>query len=531
MPMLINEYPYSSVRIPTVAGNVVATSQPLAAQAGLRALHAGGNAMDAALAAAIALTVVEPTSNGIGGDAFAIVWDGNELHGLNASGRSPAALSPEHFAGQEKVSLRGWDPVTVPGAVAAWRDLSARFGKLPFSDLFTDAIRYAERGFHVSPWTAVAWQRAPKAFADYPEFAKTFLPDGQAPKFGDVVTLPDHARTLRTIASSNGQAFYEGELAEKIAAHAANTGGFLTIADLAAHENIWSGTVSQEYHGVELHQIPPNGQGLAALIGLAILNEFDIREYEVDSADFFHLQIEAMKLALADAHRYICDPDFADTTVSELLNPTYVQSRAALIDMKQAQNPGHGTPERGGTVYVATGDDNGMMVSFIQSNYHGFGSGIVVPGTGIALQNRGAGFSLEAGHPNQVGPSKRPFHTIIPGFLTQNGQPLAAFGVMGGPIQAQGQLQVVVRMVDFGQNPQTASDAPRWQIIAGKEVAIERGVHMDVLSELSQRGHQLNLDNRLFNGKFFGGSQVVYRIPNGYVGATDWRRDGIAAGY
>lgn len=532
MPRFSYDFPYPSQRMPVFAKHMVATSQPLAAQAGLQMLMRGGNAIDAALATAIALVVVEPTGNGLGSDAFAIFneTDG-AIHGVNASGKSPRALTPERFSGKDAVPLHGWDAVMVPGAVKLWYELSQRHGSLPFADLFGPAIGYAEEGFPVSPLTAFAWQRAAKVFSDFKPFQDTFVPNGAAPRPGEVMRLPDHAQTLRSIAETNGESFYTGEIAAKIAQYAEETGGLITQQDLAEHENIWCGTMSQAYGPVELHQIPPNGQGLAALIALGILRHHPVADYPVDSADSIHVQIEAMKLGLADAHRYICDPAHLEFDPEHLLDADYLAMRAQEIDMKVAKNPGHGVPRLGGTVYLATGDAEGRMVSFIQSNYHGFGSGIVVPGTGISLQNRGAGFSLEAGHPNVVAGAKRAFHTIIPGFLTRNGAPLSAFGVMGGPVQAQGQMQVVIRLVDYGQNPQTILDAPRWHIIEGREVAIERGVSADTLGELSRRGHLLNLDNALIGGRAFGGAQMVYRTDSGFIGATDPRKDGLATGY
>ncbi len=523
-------FPYPSQRMPVMAENVVATSQPLAAQAGLRALQRGGNAADAAIAAAITLTVVEPTSNGIGGDAFCILWDGKQLMGLNASGRSPKALTPARFAGQAGMPLRGWESVTVPGAPSAWLELSARYGKLPFEALFEDAIRYAAEGFLVSPITARAWARAPEVFRGFAAFAETFLPGGRAPRAGEHFSCPEMAKTLEKIATSRTEAFYRGELAQKIAADARAHGALLTEEDLAEHRCDWVGTLAQRYGAVELHEIPPNGQGLAALIALGILARCPLGDYPVDSADSLHLQIEAMKLALADAARYVADPDAMGIPAYALLDEGYLRERASLIDMRCAQDPGHGVPPRGGTVYLTAADESGMMVSYIQSNYYGFGSGVVVPGTGISLQNRGAGFTLEPGHPNEVGPAKRPFHTIIPGFVTRGGQPIMSFGVMGGPMQAQGHLQMVVRTETYGQNPQAASDAPRWRVMGGRTVAIETGFKPEVLDELAARGHHLSLaaPDESFS---FGGAQLIARLDKGYVAASDHRKDGQAVGY
>ena len=524
------DFPYPSQRMPVLAQNVVATSQPLAAQAGLAMLSQGGNAVDAAIAAAITKTVVEPTSNGIGSDLFAILWDGHALHGLNASGRSPAALTPERFAGRDTVPLRGWDAVTVPGAVSGWVTLSERFGKLPFERLFEPAVHYARDGFLVSPITARAWVSAEKAFADMPDFGAAFLPNGRAPKAGELFRFVDQAKTLEQIAQTKGEAFYRGELAEKMVADSGRSGGLLTEADLADHQADWVGTISQAYRGVTLHEIPPNGQGLAALLMLGILEHYPVAEYGVDTADSLHVQLEAMKLAFADAHRYISDPNFADISPQALLEPDYLAERAGLIDMTRAQNPGYGVPQRGGTVYLTTADENGMMVSLIQSNYYGFGSGVVVPGTGISLQNRGAGFTLEKGHPNEVAGGKRPFHTIIPGFLMRDSAPLMSFGVMGGPMQPQGHAQMVVRICDYGQNPQTASDAPRWRVVEGLEVAVEQGFKPDVLDELTARGHQLT-ETAPDSSFSFGGAQLIYRLEDGYLAASDHRKDGQAVGF
>jgi gamma-glutamyltranspeptidase/glutathione hydrolase len=524
--------PYASRRMPVLARNVVATSQPLAAQAGLRMLWAGGNAVDAAVAAAIALSVVEPTSNGIGSDAFAIVWDGGELHGLNASGRSPRALTPDRFAGRDAVPLRGWDAVSVPGAVSAWTELSRRFGRLPFEALFEPAIGYAEGGFPVSPITARAWRLSAPAFADQPDWNRAFAPGGATPVAGATWRFPDQARTLEAIAASGGEAFYRGALADAMVAHARAHGGLLESADLAEHRADWVGTLATAWQGTELHEIPPNGQGLAALIALGILRHvrgFDA--LEVDSVPWLHLQIEATKLALADAERYVADPDFmTEVAAADLLDDGYLAERARLIDPARAGEPGHGAPKRGGTVYLTAADAEGRMVSLIQSNYYGFGSGVVVPGTGISMQNRAAGFVLEPGHPNRVAGGKRPFHTIIPAFLTEGGAPRCSFGVMGGPMQAQGHVQMVLRMVGHGQNPQAAADAPRWRVVAGREVAIEASFPSATLEGLRGLGHELTATAP--EASFgFGGAQLIWRTEDGYVAGSDQRKDGQAVGF
>ncbi|NRB36396.1 MAG: gamma-glutamyltransferase family protein [Rhodobacteraceae bacterium] len=523
---------YPSRRSAVAADNIVSTSHPLAAQAGLSMLARGGNAVDAALAAAITLTVVEPTGNGIGSDAFAIVWDGSELHGLNASGRSAAGWRAERFAGRDTMPFRGWETVTVPGAVSSWVALSDRFGKLAFETLFEPAIGYASDGFPVSPIIATLWQRAEEQLGDQPGFADTFLPGGRAPKAGEYFRSPGHARTLQLIAETKGRAFYEGEIAEEIAAFAKAHDAALTVADLAAHQPDWCGTISRQFDGVALHEIPPNGQGIAALMGLGILSQTGIRDLGADDPMAAHLQIEAMKLALRDVEAYVADLDHMKTiTVDDLLDDGYLARRAAEIDLTRASDFGAGAPKHGGTVYLTAADASGMMVSFIQSNYAGFGSGVVVPGTGVSLQNRGAGFSLDPSHQNHVGPNKRPFHTIIPGFLMGNDAPLMSFGVMGGPMQAQGHVQMVLRTQLFGQDPQMAVDAPRWRVTQGTGVACESTMDADTLQTLRNMGHEITLEAP-DNAFGFGGAQLIHRLPErGYVAGSDPRKDGAAVGF
>ncbi|QLL10481.1 gamma-glutamyltransferase [Mycobacterium vicinigordonae] len=512
--------------MPVLAANAVCTSQPLAAQAGLRMLAEGGNAVDAAIATAITLTIVEPVSNGIGSDAFAIVWDGEQLHGLNASGRSPAAWTLEYFAGQ-RVPALGWNSVTVPGAVSAWAELHSKFGRLPFDRLFVPAISYGRNGFLVSPTVASQWRAQVPLFADQPGFAQAFLPHGRAPKPGELFQFPDHAATLEKIASTGGEAFYRGELAENLEAHCRANGGAMRADDLASHRADWVGTISGDYRGYTLHEIPPNGQGIVALIALGILENFDLSSLRVDSADSVHLQIEAIKLAFADAQAYVADIEHMTVPVEHLLNREYLSQRAALIDPKRAQAASAGTP-RGGTVYLTAADASGLMVSMIQSNYMGFGSGVVVPGTGIALQNRGADFVVAQGHPNQVGPGKRPYHTIIPGFVTKGGAPVMSFGVMGGPMQPQGHVQVLVRIADYAQNPQAACDGPRFRWVQGSQVSCENGFPPSTLEELRRRGHEL-LTTDDYNS--FGSCQAIWRLDDGYLAVSDPRRDGQAAAF
>lgn len=520
---------YSSRRSPVMARNMVATSQPLAAQAGLTMLQRGGNALDAALATAISLVVLEPTGNGLGSDAFCILWDGSELHGLNASGRSPAGWNRERFP--DGMSERGWESVTVPGAVSAWVDLSERFGKLPFETLFEPAIRYASEGFLVSPVIAEGWERGAQVLGRQPGFAEAFMPGGRTPRAGELFRFPDLAESLRQIALTKGEAFYRGALARKIAAFAREHGAALNEQDLAEHRNDWCGTVFSSYGDFELHEIPPNGQGIAACMALGMMRHLGIADHEPDSAEAYHLQIEAMKLAMRDAEAYVADLD-AMTRVrpQDLLDDGYLAERAKLVDPGKATDFGAGAPRAGGTVYLTVADESGMMVSFIQSNYAGFGSGVVVPGTGISLQNRGWGFVTEEGHQNCVGPRKRPFHTIIPGFLMQNGQPLMSFGVMGGPMQAQGHLQMALRTQVWGQDPQTAADAPRWRVTRGLGVAIESAAGDEILAALAAMGHAITSE-KPEESFGFGGAQLIQRVEGGYVGGSDPRKDGCAVGY
>jgi gamma-glutamyltranspeptidase/glutathione hydrolase len=521
-------FPYRSQRMPVFARNVVATSQPLAAQAGLQMLARGGNAVDAALATAITLTVVEPTSNGIGSDAFAIIWDGKELFGLNGSGRSPSAWNPARFSGRARMPELGWDTVTVPGAVDVWISLSRRFGKLPFVDLFEPAIRYAADGFLVTPITAAKWSTAPELYADFPDFAAVFLPGGCAPLAGEGFRSQAMADTLKDIAGSFGESFYRGQLAEKIAAQAAAVGAAVSLNDLAEHRSEWVKTLSQEWQGVTLHELPPNCQGLNVLVALGILEHLPITQYPIDSVDGIHLQIEAMKMAFSIARQQIADPGWMKVQPAAFLDRSFLAERARTIQMDRAQFPTPAAPPEGGTVYLTAADQGGMMVSYIQSNYQGFGSGIVIPGTGISLQNRGRGFSLDEEHPNCVAGGKRPYHTIIPGFVMKEGTPLISFGVMGAHMQAQGHVQMMVRIIAGRQNPQAAADAPRWYITEDSLLALEKAFSPSVRAELQRRGHFLAPETPT---SVFGGAQLVYRLQDGYCAASDPRKDGQAVGF
>ena len=533
--MSLDTYPHPSRRSAVLAaGGMVATSQPLAAQAGLRVLRDGGNALDAALATAITLTVVEPTSNGIGSDAFAIVWDGTKLHGLNASGPAPRALSADALraAGHSAFPERGWTSVSVPGAPDAWGALHERFGRAPFASLFGDAMRLAEDGFPVSPVVSRLWRRAGPLFTGtgnpaFDEWTRVFTQSGRTPDAGEVWQSTAHAQTLRRLAQEGTRDFYEGALAARVASCAKSAGAALDEVDLAAFRAEWVEPISVAYRDHEVWEIPPNGQGIAALQALGIVAGTPMHESPHASAEGWHWQIEAMKLAFADAYRYVADPLVADVPIDGLLDGDYLASRRALIG-DHARDYGPGSPPSGGTVYLCTADRDGMMVSYIQSNYMGFGSGVVVPGTGIALQNRAAGFTLEPGHRNEAAGGKRPRHTIIPGFLTRGGTPVGPFGVMGGEMQPQGHLQVVSSMVDHDLNVQSALDAPRWRVVPDG-VVLEPDVGADVADGLRRRGHRVTIaPDRLE----FGRGQAICRLDSGvFAGGTEPRTDGVVAAW
>ena len=534
--------PYPSTRLPLFARNIVSTSHPLAAQAGLRMVLQGGNAVDAAIAAAAALTITEPVSNGLGSDAFCILWDGQQLHGLNASGTAPTAWTPGYFHrkhGSDALTppKRGIDSVTVPGAVAGWAALSERFGKLPFADLMQPAIELAERGYAVPVVVRQKWAAATPELQSQPGFAEHFLPWGRAPQVGELFKFPAAARGLRAIAESKGEAFYRGPIAQALARFAAQHGGALTEADLAAFHPEWVAPIGQDYRGHTLHEIPPNGQGIAALIALGILSNFDLAAMPVDSVAAQHLQIEAMKLAFADVYRYVAEPAAMAVSTEQMLDPAYLRERAKLIDRQRAQDFGAGNPSKGGTVYLSAADESGMMVSFIQSNYMGFGSGTVEPLFGISLQNRCHGFNLQASPDrntaNLVAPGKRPFHTIVPAFLTKDGQPVMSYGVMGANMQPQGHVQTLVRLLDHGQSVQAACDAPRWRFDAGLHINVESAMDPATVQGLKDLGHQTRLIDDPYQD--FGAGQFIWRLGDpaseGYVAASDPRRDGQAVGY
>ncbi|RWZ52386.1 gamma-glutamyltransferase family protein [Halobacillus fulvus] len=512
---------------------MVATSQPLAAQAGRDILKKGGNAVDAAIATAACLTVVEPTSNGIGGDAFALVWMKDQLYGLNASGPSPSSISIDAVKekGCEHIPKYGFIPVTVPGAPAAWAELSDKFGLLDFQEVLAPAISYAEEGFPLTPILGKHWKEAYERFSEqlteeqFSAWFQTFAPDGRAPEVGEMWSSPDHASTLKRIAETKGNAFYKGELADRIHEFSKTYGGFLRKEDLMAYKPEWVEPISVNYRGYDVWEIPPNGQGLVALMGLNMTKHFQFEE--TLRVKDYHTQIEALKLAYADGHQHITERGSMAHSVDALLSEGYGQERAEKI-MDVAQLPQAGEPSQGGTVYLATADREGNMVSFIQSNYEGFGSGLVVPGTGIALQNRGHNFSMDPTHVNKLEGNKRTFHTIIPGFLTKGDDPLGPFGVMGGFMQPQGHMQVISHFIDCHLNPQMALDAPRWQWTKEKELWVEPGFPNHIAQGLKRKGHNVQV---ALDSSSFGRGQMIIRNPdNGvYAGGTESRTDGSIA--
>ncbi|MNW38791.1 putative gamma-glutamyltransferase YwrD [compost metagenome] len=529
-------HPYPSYRTPVYANRgMVATSQPLAAQAGLEMLKRGGNAVDAAIATAAALTVVEPSSNGIGGDAFVLVWQDGRLHGLNGSGPAPATISIKALrdAGHDSIPAYGPIPVTVPGLPASWATLSERFGKLSLEETLEPAIRYAEEGYPVSPVTAYHWDKAYRVYQNelkephFRHWFELFAPAGRSPKAGELWRSPDHAATLRDIGRSGARSFYEGELAERIVGFFASAGGYLTAEDLRDFAPEWVDPIKASYRGYDVWELPPNGQGLVALLALSVLDGFD--RFEAGSVETYHRQIEAMKLAFADGYRYITDPAGLERSPEELLGREYADRRRALIG-EEALLPEHGDPRSGGTVYLAAADGEGNMVSFIQSNYMQFGSGLVVPGTGIALQNRGKDFSLDEGHPNALKPGKRTYHTIIPGFLTKDGAAVGPFGVMGGVMQPQGHVQTIMNTIDFHLHPQAALDAPRWQWTGGRTVLVEPQFPAFAAQALARKGHDVRY--ALESGSF-GRGQIIWRDRDTgvLVGGTDSRADGVVASW
>jgi len=518
----------STVYAPRAA---VGTSQPLATGAALQILEAGGNAFDAAVAAAAVLNVTEPYMTGIGGDMFALAWSTREgrLVGLDASGRAGSKASPEALvaAGERQVPYQGPRSVTVPGALSGWQALLERYGTLSLAQALAPAIRIAEEGFPLTPIIARDWRNTAELLRRNPGATATFLIDGEAPRAGQWFRNPDLARTFRRIAANGAGEIYGGALGREIVAGLDSLGGWLTLDDLKAQEVRWVEPLSMDYKGYTLWELPPAGQGLAALQMLKMLEGFDLKAMGHNSAQYLHTLIEAKKLAFADLAGHVADPDFMKVDPRRLLDPDYLRTRAASIDPARAvdrPSPGAFSTESE-TIYLSVTDEQGNMVSFICSIYEYFGSGVVVPGTGFALQNRGAGFTLEAGHPNRLAPGKRPFHTIIPAFVTKDGQPWLAFGVMGGAMQPQGHVQLLLDLLEFGMDLQEAVDAPRVRHFDGTTVAIEN-LPADVADKLRAMGHTL----RDPSGVSFGGAQAVMKLPRGWAAASDPRKDGMAAG-
>lgn len=525
---------------------MAATSQPLATQVAVEVLRDGGSAVDAAIAANAMLGLVEPTGNGIGGDLFAIVWDADreELHGLNASGRAPEAMTREFFeeAGYDRIPQRGPLPVSVPGTVDGWFELHEAFGELSMERLLQPTIEYGREGFPVTEMISYYWERNREVLKEYENFPETFLIDGRAPEMGEIFANPDLADTLETIARDGREAFYEGAIAETIEAYMERQGGLLTAADMAAHESEWIDPVSTDYRGYELWQLPPNTQGIAALQILNILEAWDLSEYALDDPEYIHRFVEAKKLAFEDRARYYADPDFADVPVAELISKEYADRRRAKIDPERAATElpaGDPRLDEGDTIYLTTADGEGNMVSLIQSNYRGMGSGMTPDGLGFILQNRAEMFSLDPDHPNTLEPGKRPFHTIIPGFITRDGEPWMSYGVMGGGMQPQAHAQIMINMIDFGMNVQEAGDAPRIRhggssqpegdrMRDGGTVDLESGFSQETVRALEEKGHEVTI-----RAGHFGGYQAIhYDAEHGvFYGASEPRKDGQAAGY
>ncbi|MBQ9424941.1 MAG: gamma-glutamyltransferase family protein [Erysipelotrichaceae bacterium] len=514
---------------------MVCSSSPLASNAGLEILAKGGNAVDAAVATAAVMAVVEPTSNGLGSDAFAIVWMKDRIYGLNASGRSPGNISIEKVKalGYDAMPKRGWIPVMVPGAPKAWASLVGRFGNLSLKEVLAPAIRYAENGFTVSPVLSFLWNkyvtREGEEYGDKKEFRewkRIFTKDGKAPSFGEIIRFPDHARSLRLIAETEAKAFYEGEIAEKIVAQSERDGGFFTMEDFRNYDVEWVDPISVNYRGYDVWEIPPNGQGLVALIALNILKNFDFKER--DSADTFHKQFEAIKIAFADALSCVTDPEQMIVDYHGYLKDEYGKYRASMISEEAKVYEG-ADPSSCGTVYMCTADHEGNMVSYIQSNYMDFGSGIVIEDYGVSMQNRGYDFSLDETKANVLKPNKRSYHTIIPGFLSREGKAVGPFGVMGGYMQPQGHVQVVMNLLDFHLNPQMALDAPRWQWTHGKDFIVEPRFDREIVEELRKKGHPIEVSENYYS---YGRGQMILRLDNGtYIGACESRTDSNIACY
>ena len=521
---------------------MVATSHPLATQIGLDILKQGGTAVDAAIAANIALGLMEPTGNGIGGDLFAIIWDAqsNKLHGLNASGPAPMNLSIDYFEqqGLKKIPAYGPLPVTVPGAVDGWVKLHEKFGKLKFKSLFEPTIEYAEKGFPITETIAYYLDKSQKRFENYPNFSEVWIKNGRMPKKGEIFKNPQLANTLRIIAEKGRAGFYEGEIAQTMANFVQAQGGFLTYDDLAGFHSEWTQPVSSNYRGYDVWELPPNGQGIAALQILNILENYDLKKMGLFSSEYIHLFTEAKKIVFADRAKYYADPNFSNIPVNELISKSYAKERSKLINLDKASKANDaGILKSGDTIYLTAADKFGNMVSLIQSNYRGMGSGMMPTGLGFMLQDRGELFSLDKNHKNALEGGKRPFHTIIPAFVTKDGKPFISFGVMGGATQPQAHAQIIINMIDFGLNLQEAGDAPRivhsgssqptGEVMTdGGSLSIESGFGKQIEQELSNKGHIIKYQKGVF-----GGYQAIMFKDGVYYGASETRKDGQAAGY
>ena len=521
---------------------MVATSHPLATQIGLDILKQGGTAVDAAIAANIALGLMEPTGNGIGGDLFAIIWDAqsNKLHGLNASGPAPMNLSIDYFEqqGLKKIPAYGPLPVTVPGAVDGWVKLHEKFGKLKFKSLFEPTIEYAEKGFPITETIAYYLDKSQKRFENYPNFSEVWIKNGRMPQKGEIFKNPQLANTLRIIAEKGRAGFYEGKIAQTMANFVQAQGGFLTYDDLAGFHSEWTQPVSSNYRGYDVWELPPNGQGIAALQILNILENYDLKKMGLFSSEYIHLFTEAKKIVFADRAKYYADPNFSNIPVNELISKSYAKERAKLINLDKASKANDaGILKSGDTIYLTVADKFGNMVSLIQSNYRGMGSGMMPTGLGFMLQDRGELFSLDKNHKNALEGGKRPFHTIIPAFVTKDGKPFISFGVMGGATQPQAHAQIIINMIDFGLNLQEAGDAPRivhsgssqptGEVMTdGGSLSIESGFGKQIEQELSNKGHTIKYQKGVF-----GGYQAIMFKDGVYYGASETRKDGQAAGY
>ncbi|MDY0235272.1 MAG: gamma-glutamyltransferase family protein [Gudongella sp.] len=508
---------------------MVATSQPLAVEAGIKILEKGGNAIDAAIASALALMVVEPTSTGIGGDSFALVWMGEKLYGLNSSGNSPKSISIEDLKskGYTSIPQYGMIPVTVPGGIAGLVALSERFGILGFKELFKPAVKHAREGYIVTPIVSKLWEKAYNLYkdelkgAEFDEWFKTFAPRGRAPKAGELWKSDELADSLVLIAESKGEALYSGELADRIDTLSKKHGGYIRKSDLEKYKPEWVDPISVNYKGYDIWEIPPNGQGIVSLMALNILEGIDFNH--LDEVEIFHYQIEAIKLAFADAEKYICDKNSMVYSVEELLSKDYAITRRRLIKV-QAIEPICGNPKKNETIYIATADKDGNMVSLMQSHFIKFGSGVVIPGTGIPLHNRGTGFSFLSEHPNALEPNKSPYHTIIPGFVTKENRAIGPFGIVGGLMQPQGQVQLISDTIDFNMSPQAALDRYRWQWVGGKTIQVEPDFPDRIIKGLRAKGHVIEIQNDITT---MGRGQIIWKDEDDTLyGGTDNRADG-----